>query len=84
MVPGKIELHSVDHEFPKVFGVGVPHPDCPMESGFNGLRIEIVEHIPVALIVRNPGIIGIKDGIGQAASGSHNRHGSVLQANELS
>ena len=67
-------------EVPRVL---VPEPDRPAQGVFQRRLVELHEGEAGTLLVGLVGVIGIEHRIGQAAGGSHHRHGAVLHRDDL-
>lgn len=48
------------------------------------MPVVVIEEVAVAFVVRFVGVIGVEDGVGQAAGVSDDRDGTVFEADELS
>ena len=54
-----------------------------MQSGFEAVPVVVVEGVAVALVIGFVSVIGIEDGVSEAAGVTHDRDGAVFQADEL-
>ena len=83
VIPGEVVTHAIHHQFAKMLSIRIPHADGAMEGRFDAGRIEIVEDVTIAFVVRTSGVIRVEYCIGQSTRGTDDGDRAVFEAYQL-
>ena len=82
--PGEVMPHSVENKPAELVRIVMPQTYRTVQRRFDSMIIGLVKDISIALVWRSIAtIVPVEHGIHQAADGTHDGYGAVLQADHL-